>query len=125
MEQHDRHGVRIDHCPTCGGVWLDKGELDSLIAAVRPSVVLPNPDPKPAPVSRTPKPAPAGSAPHPAPGSSRDTSKTAKKTPPKSGRYDSQAGKTRKGPGSAQRYGRRYSNRVRVKDILEEIFDFD
>jgi Zn-finger nucleic acid-binding protein len=23
--------VEIDHCPDCGGFWLDKGELDLLI----------------------------------------------------------------------------------------------
>jgi Zn-finger nucleic acid-binding protein len=27
----DRQDVEIDHCPRCGGVWLDRGELDQLI----------------------------------------------------------------------------------------------
>jgi Zn-finger nucleic acid-binding protein len=27
----DRQGVEIDYCPTCRGVWLDRGELDKLI----------------------------------------------------------------------------------------------
>lgn len=28
----ERQGIEIDYCPTCRGVWLDKGELDKLIA---------------------------------------------------------------------------------------------
>lgn len=35
----DRSGVEIDYCPTCRGVWLDRGELDKIIersAAVSP-----------------------------------------------------------------------------------------
>jgi Zn-finger nucleic acid-binding protein len=27
----DRHGIEIDYCPQCRGVWLDRGELDKLI----------------------------------------------------------------------------------------------
>ncbi len=27
----ERQGVEIDHCPSCGGLWLDAGELDALI----------------------------------------------------------------------------------------------
>ena len=23
----DRQGIEIDYCPTCRGVWLDRGEL--------------------------------------------------------------------------------------------------
>ena len=26
-----REGIEIDHCPTCRGVWLDRGELDKII----------------------------------------------------------------------------------------------
>jgi len=29
----DRAGVEIDYCPQCRGVWLDRGELDKIIAA--------------------------------------------------------------------------------------------
>ncbi|THD37005.1 MAG: hypothetical protein E7773_05595 [Sphingomonas sp.] len=27
----ERQGIEIDHCPTCRGVWLDRGELDKII----------------------------------------------------------------------------------------------
>ena len=27
----DRHGVEIDLCPACRGVWLDRGELDKIV----------------------------------------------------------------------------------------------
>jgi Zn-finger nucleic acid-binding protein len=35
----ERSGVEIDYCPTCRGVWLDRGELDRIIERVegRPS----------------------------------------------------------------------------------------
>lgn len=29
----ERQGIEIDYCPTCRGVWLDRGELDKLIDA--------------------------------------------------------------------------------------------
>ncbi len=28
----DRQGVEIDYCPQCRGVWLDRGELDKVVA---------------------------------------------------------------------------------------------
>ncbi len=27
----ERQGVEIDYCPSCRGIWLDRGELDKLI----------------------------------------------------------------------------------------------
>lgn len=46
----DRQGVEIDYCPTCRGIWLDRGELDKLLdraaMAAAPAV------PAAAPVSR-------------------------------------------------------------------------
>ena len=50
----DRHGVEIDYCPTCRGVWLDRGELDKIIdragAAQLAPVALAEPARAPAPV---------------------------------------------------------------------------
>jgi len=31
LTMSDRQGVEIDFCPTCRGVWLDRGELDKII----------------------------------------------------------------------------------------------
>jgi Zn-finger nucleic acid-binding protein len=33
----NREGVEIDHCPTCRGVWLDRGELDKIIERTDPT----------------------------------------------------------------------------------------
>lgn len=33
LSMTERQGVEIDYCPKCRGVWLDRGELDKLIAA--------------------------------------------------------------------------------------------
>jgi Zn-finger nucleic acid-binding protein len=30
----ERHRVEIDYCPSCRGVWLDRGELDKLLDQV-------------------------------------------------------------------------------------------
>ena len=35
MRQVRRYGVELDVCPNSGGVWLDKGELERLLALVR------------------------------------------------------------------------------------------
>ena len=34
MRQIRRYGIELDVCPTSGGVWLDKGELEKLITLV-------------------------------------------------------------------------------------------
>lgn len=30
LDQRREHGVTVDYCPSCGGVWLDPGELEQL-----------------------------------------------------------------------------------------------
>lgn len=32
----ERQGVEIDYCPTCRGVWLDRGELDKIVERATP-----------------------------------------------------------------------------------------
>jgi Zn-finger nucleic acid-binding protein len=46
----ERSGIEIDYCPTCRGVWLDRGELDKIIernaeaqAPQQPAPVAPQP----------------------------------------------------------------------------------
>ena len=48
----DRSGIEIDYCPSCRGVWLDRGELDKIIertAAAPAAVVVTSPAPTPSP----------------------------------------------------------------------------
>ena len=33
MQTLDRDGVQFDMCPACRGVWLDRGELEKLMAS--------------------------------------------------------------------------------------------
>jgi Zn-finger nucleic acid-binding protein len=40
----DRSGIEIDFCPSCRGVWLDRGELDKVIER---SAAMPAPAPAP------------------------------------------------------------------------------
>lgn len=35
MREVEKNGVLIDICPTCKGVWLDRGELDKLMGGMR------------------------------------------------------------------------------------------
>ena len=31
LTMSERSGIEIDYCPSCRGVWLDRGELDKII----------------------------------------------------------------------------------------------
>jgi uncharacterized protein len=39
MRQIHRYGIEFDVCPTSGGVWLDKGELEKLMHLIREEVL--------------------------------------------------------------------------------------
>ncbi len=42
----ERQGIEIDHCPSCRGVWLDRGELDKIIErSAAPVAAAPQPAP--------------------------------------------------------------------------------
>jgi uncharacterized protein len=48
----ERHGIEIDYCPQCRGVWLDRGELDKILERAAG----PAPAPQPAYEQRRPEP---------------------------------------------------------------------
>lgn len=59
MREVTRHGVQIDMCPQCRGVWLDRGELEKLMAAVSEEAEILRPEPvaaRPAPTYGRPDP---------------------------------------------------------------------
>ena len=46
----ERSGIEIDYCPSCRGVWLDRGELDKIIernAQQQPAAAAPPPQQAP------------------------------------------------------------------------------
>ncbi|MUV14385.1 zf-TFIIB domain-containing protein [Noviluteimonas gilva] len=51
----DRQGIEIDYCPTCRGVWLDRGELDKLLERAG-SAAAPAPQPQAAQPAYSPHP---------------------------------------------------------------------
>jgi uncharacterized protein len=104
----ERQGVEIDYCPTCRGVWLDRGELDKIIdrsdaqgtPAARPAAQ-PPPDPR---TESAGSPAQAPHQQYPAYPSSPDS-------PDYRGGY-------------GQGYDPRYGQRRRKQSFLGDLFDF-
>ena len=37
LTMSERQGIEIDYCPSCRGVWLDRGELDKIIERAAPA----------------------------------------------------------------------------------------
>lgn len=92
----DRQGVEIDYCPTCRGVWLDRGELDKIIERSAEELA-----PAPQPQRRA-------AHPEPYPAEAHDR------------RYDPRAAHY-----GEPRYDKKYYKKKKRKSLLSEIFDFD
>ena len=111
MTAVNRQGVEFDMCPTCRGVWLDRGELDKIID--RASVVAP-----------APAAAPRVELPHdaPAPGRAPGAYPVGGYAQPG---YSQSWGSN--SPGSAPRHGGGYGqpggSYRRPKNWLSELFD--
>ena len=55
----DRAGIEIDYCPTCRGVWLDRGELDKIVErSAQATTAVAAATSSPAAATATPSPAP-------------------------------------------------------------------
>jgi Zn-finger nucleic acid-binding protein len=35
LREVEKHGVEVDICPDCKGIWLDRGELDKILQMTR------------------------------------------------------------------------------------------
>lgn len=52
----ERQGIEIDYCPTCRGIWLDRGELDKILERSASEMA---PSPPARPGAARPEPYPA------------------------------------------------------------------
>ncbi|MDH4077813.1 MAG: zf-TFIIB domain-containing protein [Acidimicrobiia bacterium] len=109
----NRSGIEIDWCPSCKGVWLERGELDKLIdlAGAAPQAGQPQPQPQFQPPAPAYQPAP-GPAPQPA-----------YQQPPPQRRYNDGWPDDMYDHDSSGRTHRTRRKHKR-KSILGEIFDF-
>ncbi len=66
LQMSERSGIEIDYCPQCRGVWLDRGELDKIIARnEEASVPAAQPAPQAPPPPQAPQQAPWGQPAYP------------------------------------------------------------
>jgi Zn-finger nucleic acid-binding protein len=96
-----RHGIEVEHCPTCRGVWLDRGELEHLVESVAERLG--------PPARTTPPPPTAGSAPA-----------GGRAEPPRPSGDDRRDPDRRRGDQRGRRKRRKHS----VLDLLEDVLDF-
>jgi Zn-finger nucleic acid-binding protein len=64
LTMSERAGIEIDYCPTCRGVWLDRGELDKIIARNSEAGAPPQ-APQPPQPPQSPQPPQPHAAPYP------------------------------------------------------------
>ena len=106
----DRQGIEIDYCPTCRGVWLDRGELDKIIERSTAPGAGVGSVPPPQPGYGAPPPQ-QGYAPPPQPG-----------YPPQTGHWQPQAHPHSHGAHYGDDYYKSHGHKRR-KHWLNEIFD--
>ncbi len=92
----ERQGIEIDYCPSCRGVWLDRGELDKIIEKSAAS------EPAAPPNTQQPQAAPP---------------------PPPQGQPWGAPPPPPQGYGYDPRYGHGHKPYKRRKSFLEELFD--
>ncbi len=117
----ERQGVEIDYCPTCRGIWLDRGELDKILDR---AAALPAPG---AAAPATPPGAPVyGTPPQEARATRHDEPRY---DAPRYGepRYDeSRDDRSRYGSSYDPRYGDpRYRRKKKRDSWLGDLLDFD
>ena len=101
MRSYERNQVHVDQCTGCGGLFLDRGELEALVAAENAGHQQPSAQAAPSPPQQAPQPAQQG----------------AWQQQPAQG-YQAPYRSTSKAPYGQSGYGHR-----RKKSFLSELFD--
>jgi Zn-finger nucleic acid-binding protein len=114
----ERKGVEIDYCPTCRGVWLDRGELDKIIDRSVDAEIAAETGTSPAAAT---SPGPPPSTPYPAQTSGYDDRRYDDR------RYDERRPDDRRYGDRRyddRRYDDAYRKRKKKESWIGEIFDF-
>ena len=120
----ERQGIEVDYCPTCRGVWLDRGELDKIIerstAPAAAASALDAATGEYRPDRHDPRFHPRFGDARPEPGyGGYDPRRDARPVDPRyAGGYDPRQGVDPRG------YDPRYDKRKKKKGFLEDLFDF-
>ena len=125
LDARHRGGVEVDVCPRCGGVWLDRGELDKLLYEDDgPVIGAPGDAPQAAPGRPSEQAQPSGSprsaSPRSSDGDSRsrhDRARPDRADHPE--RWEQRATTDRK----SRKKRKKESVIERLADALEDIFD--
>lgn len=117
----ERHGVEIDYCPKCRGVWLDRGELDKILERAAQATA-------PAPAQTAAAAAPAAPVPPPLPQTALrgEVRRTEYRAEDRGGSYDDRSDDRRgwrrdDDDDDDYRHGRKRRKR---DSFLSDIFDF-
>lgn len=118
-----RSGVEIDYCPTCRGVWLDRGELDKILEAAAPVALR---EPPPGAEARVLNPEIAQP---PAQAPRADVYRHAQPydrapDPRDDRRQDERYRNDRDRDDDRYDHGKPYKKKSRARSILDDIFDF-
>lgn len=116
LKVSDRHGIEIDFCPNCRGIWLDKGELDKIIsraAALEMQYLQAQAPAPPEPPRREPREEPSSQP--------RYEERRRERYEEPRRRYDDNDDDDHRYDN--RRYDDRYDKKRKVKSFLDEVFD--
>ncbi len=115
LDERFSHGIEVDVCPNCKGVWLDRGELERLAMQGRAAE-----DPTLLASSGHPAPHDRGSAPPaplPAEAPRKTSSKSKSKSESKNRDWDDDRERSKK------KSKKKKSKKKRFSDLLEDVLD--
>lgn len=111
LDERFSHGIEVDVCPNCKGVWLDRGELERLAAQGRAA------DPTLLASSGHAAPQDGGSTPPPVVPAPTEKKKSKKKDDRDRDRDDDDRDRERK------KSKKKKSKKKRFSDLLEDVLD--